>query len=131
MQHRDDTTGAASAASQAGDDMSSHMAGPEESFPLNGREDLDDAWAAAAHTADPDRARDRIITVAFNKGWEDALPADARAWMNNRDSNALGGPGRRSQADRVIDPEVEALQPDDASSAARHRGMGLGTGTPL
>jgi hypothetical protein len=139
MTHHSDASGLGAGSSQPGDDMSSHSAGPEETYPLNGREDIDDAWAAAASAADPDTARDRIVRVAFNNGWEDALPADARAWINNRGSDALRSPGNdtgsgvagRTEPDRVVDPEIEALQPDDATTAARHRGQGLGTGTPL
>ena len=53
-----------------------------DEFPtLRSAADLPDAWEAAIASNDPDGARDRLVRIAFNNGWEESLPAAAREWV--------------------------------------------------
>jgi hypothetical protein len=55
------------------------FAGPGESFPVAGPEDVKHAWDLAGHTEDPAAVRRSIIAGAKKYGWASGLPEDARS----------------------------------------------------
>ena len=67
------------------DDISRETVGPEQTYPINSAADLPAAWEAAMASSDPDTARDRLVRIAFDKGWEGSLPDAARDWIGGRD----------------------------------------------
>jgi hypothetical protein len=54
------------------------FAGPGESFPISGPEDVKHAWDLAGHAENPDEVRAKIKAGAKAHGWESGLPEDAR-----------------------------------------------------
>lgn len=57
------------------------FAGPGETFPIAGPEDVAHAWDLAGHAADPEEVRRHVIRIATEHGWEHALPQTARDLM--------------------------------------------------
>ena len=70
------------------------FAGPDESFPIAGPEDVKNAWDLAGHAADPDAVRNQIVAIAKEHGWESHLPT--------------GGDGLLSPEERAADPRQVA-----------------------
>jgi hypothetical protein len=60
------------------------FAGPDESFPVAGPDDIRDAWSLAGQAENPDEIRANIITIAKKFGWIKALPETAKQWAKDR-----------------------------------------------
>jgi hypothetical protein len=130
--------------------------GPVEDYPINSAGDLPDAWAAAVNSDEPDRARDRLVRIAFDNGWESSLPDAAREWIDARNaSGAADDPKLNNVATGSVlggiaegwplgptDAERDPADPNEPDNddpldipaanlaAMRSRGQGLGSGSP-
>ncbi len=54
------------------------FAGPHESFPIAGPEDVTHAWDLAGHAENPQEIRENIRRIAKDHGWQHALPGSAK-----------------------------------------------------
>jgi hypothetical protein len=60
------------------------FAGPNQTFPINGPEDVGNAWDLAGKAGDPDEVRRNILSIAKENGWESGLPATAKTWKPSK-----------------------------------------------
>jgi hypothetical protein len=56
------------------------FAGPNQTFPIDGPEDVGNAWNLAGKASDPHEVRQNILNIAKKNGWESGLPATAKTW---------------------------------------------------
>ena len=61
-------------------EIKGEFAGPNQTFPIAGPDDVEDAWRLAGHAENPDQIRRNIIRIAKKYGWVSALPESARRW---------------------------------------------------
>jgi len=61
-------------------EIKGEFAGPDQSFPIAGPDDVEDAWRLAGHAENPDQIRRNIIKIAKKYGWVSALPETAHKW---------------------------------------------------
>jgi len=65
-------------------EIKGEFAGPNQSFPIAGLEDVGDAWKLSGHAENPDQIRRNIIRIAKKYGWVSALPDSAREWAKEQ-----------------------------------------------
>jgi len=65
-------------------EIKGEFAGPDQSFPIAGPEDIGDAWRLSGHAENPDQIRRNIIRIAKKYGWVSALPDSARQWAKGQ-----------------------------------------------
>ncbi len=64
------------------------FAGPDQSYPIAGPNDVEDAWDLAGHADDPNEVRRNVIRIAKDNGWGDALPETAHDWIREQSANS-------------------------------------------
>ena len=64
------------------------FAGPHQSYPIAGPNDVADAWNMAGRADDPNEVRRNVIRIAMNSGWDEALPETAQNWIREQGANS-------------------------------------------
>jgi len=70
-------------------EIKGEFAGPDQSFPIAGPEDVGDAWNLSGHAENPDQIRLNIIRIAKKYGWVSALPKSARQWAKEHNIDLM------------------------------------------
>ena len=70
-------------------EIKGEFAGPDQSFPIAGPEDVGDAWKLSGHAENPDQIRLNIIRIAKKYGWVSALPKSARQWAKEHNIDLM------------------------------------------
>jgi hypothetical protein len=70
-------------------EIKGEFAGPDQSFPIAGPEDVGDAWMLSGHAENPDQIRRNIIRIAKKYGWVSALPKSARQWAKEHNIDLM------------------------------------------
>ena len=62
------------------------FAGPNNSFPIAGPEDVAAAWSSVGHAKDPRKIMANIIKIAKSEGWESGLPDSVKKRLESGES---------------------------------------------
>jgi hypothetical protein len=103
------------------------FAGPHESFPVAGPEDITHAFELAHHAEAPDVIMEALKRGAKEHGWESAIPAQHQTVQKAAPSSAApGGPARTPQAQAYNSTRIQA----EAHAHAAHNASRAAVTTP-
>lgn len=85
------------------------FAGPNQSFPIAGPQDVADAWRLAGRADNPDEVRRNIIRIAKKYGWTDALPETAIEWAKEHNIEL-----KEVKMDKIIELEEKLKEKEKA-----------------
>lgn len=97
------------------------FAGPDQSYPIAGPDDVKNAWTLAGRAANPDAVRKKIIEIAKAHGWADALPATAQDWAKQHHVEL----SEADMTDTTVDLAAQSaqLQKEREALAAREKAI--------
>lgn len=83
------------------------FAGPDNTFPIAGPEDVADAWRLAGHSDNPEEIRKNIIKIAKKYGWLSSLPKSAHEWAKEHNIEFLEGGKMMEEKVKVLEEQLK------------------------